>query len=125
MFDCPDASHTSPRSTFVTVSSFEALNFMVYGPPALSVFTFVLHLPNGSVVTFVVLLFQLVVMETFSPGLAHPQSATLDFCCSTRLLDIKAGSFICAKVVDTDRMNTRITMVMERSIWRRCLLLTR
>jgi len=43
-----------------------------------------------------ILLFQLVVIETFSPAFAQPHKATLLFCCNTMLLLMIAGSLIAA-----------------------------
>src|SRR5206468_1488735 len=92
MFDWPEASHTSPSNTFSTFISLLPLKLIVKGPPALSVVTYVSHLPLTSAVMFVVLLFQLVVINTFSLGLAQPHNATLLFCCSTILLLMTEGS---------------------------------
>lgn len=68
---------------------------MSYGPPAFGVFSFNFHLPSLPVVVFAEV-FQLALMEIFSPGSAHPQTGAFVFCWSTMLSAITAGSFTSA-----------------------------
>src|SRR5258706_8868921 len=50
MFDCPEATHTSPTSTSWNVMAFEAFTVSVKGPPAEDGGRYKLHLPRSSAV---------------------------------------------------------------------------
>src|SRR6476661_7266621 len=69
---------------------------IVYGPPAAGVFTASCHFAFSVTTVESVLPLQLLVIYTFSSGLPHPHSFTEDFCCSTILLLITAGSVMLA-----------------------------
>jgi hypothetical protein len=60
---------------------FNPLIFISKGPPALSLFKLILQVPSEPVIPLLVCLPML--MVTFSPGEAVPQTGTGLFCCKT------------------------------------------
>ncbi len=82
MFDWPDASHTSPTRTSLTVSVVPPFTVSVCGSPAASSgSSFNVHWPSAS--AFVAFDFPAMETVTSSPGAAQPHTATAASLCKT------------------------------------------
>jgi hypothetical protein len=101
MFDCPDASHTSPTSTSLTVSVFLPDTVSVSASPAGRGSSFTDQLPARSAVVFFVCLPS--VTLTSSPASAQPQTGTAASRWSTAWSLKTLGSFTSAGAPDANR----------------------
>ena len=62
-------------------------------------------------VLFIVLLFQLVITDTFSPASAQPHNAAFDFCCSIILSLIREGSLTAAYEQKETAIEIHVTQI--------------